>query len=140
MSEQPGQGRGETYSMKALNTTTGSYQRQKGGELPWLVLPQYRTLNEVSECRTEPRSPARTALKTSTAILCSTEKWIQNNTQNSNCSSQGKTNLSHWIRVSRCVCHPSTRPKEMVGPLCIWNRKSLKAKRNIISQKILMME
>lgn len=48
-SEHSGEGQGETYSMKALNTTTESYQRQKGDEPPWLALPWYTEPNEISE-------------------------------------------------------------------------------------------
>lgn len=64
VSEQPVQGEGVTNSIKALNTTIGSYERKKD-ELSWLALLWYRALNEVSETGTEFRSPARTDLKTS---------------------------------------------------------------------------
>lgn len=99
-----------------------------------MALSWYRALNEMSENVTAFRSPARTALKTSTANLHFTNEGIKSNTQNSNHSSEGKTNLSHWIRVSRCVCYPSARSKEVVGPPYTWNRKCLRAKRNIISE------
>lgn len=139
VSEQPGQSQGKIYSMKTQNTTVRSYLRQKVDELSWLALPWYRTLNEVSENGTESRCPSRSALKTSIAIFHSTEEWIKSTSQGSNHSSQGKIPISHWVRASRCICHPWGRSEEMVWPLCIWDRKSLRAKMNI-SQKILTTE
>lgn len=91
-------------------------------------------LNKMSENGTVFTSPAKTALKTSTAHLHFAGELIKSNTQNSNHSSEGKKHLSHWIKVSRCVCHPSVRSKEVVTPPSTWTRKSLRTKRNIISE------
>lgn len=77
VSEQPGQDQRKIYSTKAQNTTIRSYLRQKVHEMSWLALLWHRAPNEVSENGTESWCPARTGLKTSTAILHSKKNRLK---------------------------------------------------------------
>lgn len=111
--------------MKAPNSTTGSYQRQKGDGLPRLGLPWYRAAKEISENGRYP------ALKTTAAIFRSIEEWMKSNTQSWwTCP----TELDH---VDVFVIRWPDQ-KKWCDPLCRWKRKSLKAKRHIFCQKILI--
>lgn len=105
MSEHPGEGQGESYSMKALNTMIEPYQSQKGDGLPWLVLPWYREPNEIAENGT-----ASSSQDQRNYLLLHRRVDLKQHSE--------LVNLSHWIRTHGCICHPSARSKE-IGVTCI---------------------